>query len=192
MTTTDYFADIEKAVATMNKGGVIVYPTDTIWGIGCDATNIKAVDKIFKIKLRAQSKSMIVLLDSVEKLKNHMDEVPEIALSLIQQVKTPLTIIYPAARNFAKSVTASDGSVAIRIVNDPFCRDLCKALNKPLVSTSANISGSNYPMTFKNIEESIIKNADYVIEYGRDTIRQMKPSTIIRLKNNWEYEIIRS
>jgi len=192
MTTTDYFACIDKAVATMNKGGVIVYPTDTIWGIGCDATNEKAVKKIFKIKLRAQSKSMIVLLDSVEKLKNHMDVVPEVALSLIKQVTTPLTIIYPAARNFAKSVTAADGSVAIRVVSDPFCKDLCKALSKPLVSTSANISGYNYPLTFKDIEESIIENADYVIEYGRDIIRQVKPSTIIRLKNNWEYEILRS
>lgn len=187
----DYNFDIVHAVKTLNKGGIIIYPTDTIWGIGCDATNEKAVQKIFKIKLRAHSKSMIILLDSVDKLKNHLEEVPEIAIKLMQQVQTPLTIIYPSAKNIAKNVCASDGSVAIRIVNDPFCKDLCLAFNKPLVSTSANISGYNFPMIFRDIEQQIIDKADYVVNHGRNEIRQIKPSTIIRLKNNWDYEIIR-
>lgn len=188
---TEYSVDIANAVKTLNNGGIIIYPTDTIWGIGCDATDEKAVNKIYRIKLRAQSKSMIILLDSVEKLSNYLDHVPEVAVNLMQQVKTPLTIIYPSAKNIAKNVCASDGSVAIRIVKDPFCKDLCFEFNKPLVSTSANISGYNFPMVFRDIEQQIIDKADYVIKYGRDEIRQIKPSTIIRLKNNWEYEIIR-
>ncbi len=188
----DYSVDIVNAVTTLNKGGIIVYPTDTIWGIGCDATNEKAVNKIYKIKLRAHSKSMIILVDSVEKLYNHLDHVPEIAVNLMKQVQTPLTIIYPSARNIAKNVSASDGTVAIRIVNDQFCKDLCLAFNKPLVSTSANISGFNFPMVFRDIEQKILDQADYVVHYGRNEIRQIKPSTIIRLKNDWEYEIIRS
>jgi L-threonylcarbamoyladenylate synthase len=190
---TDYHNDIENAVKVLRKGGIIVYPTDTIWGIGCDATNEKAVQKIFKLKLRAQSRSMIILLDTVEKLNEYMDHVPEIALGLIQKVETPITIIYKSARNLAKKVYASDGTIAIRIVrNYPFCEDLCREFGKPLVSTSANISGYSFPMVFRDIDQRIIQKADYVVEYGRNEIRQVKPSTIIRLKNNWEYEIIRT
>ncbi len=189
----DYTNDIKKAMKVLREGGTIVYPTDTIWGLGCDATNEKAVNRIFKIKLRAQSKSMIVLLDSAEKLGNYLDSVPEIALELMNNVETPLTIIYPSARNLAKNVLAKDGSVAIRIIkNYPFCTNLCREFRKPIVSTSANISGFNYPVVFRDIDQQIIEKADYVVEYGRNELRQIKPSTIIRLKNNWEYEIVRN
>lgn len=190
---SEYKNDILEAVKTLHKGGVIVYPTDTIWGLGCDATNEKAVNKIFRIKLRAQSKSMIVLLDTIEKLGDYLETVPEIALELMKNMDTPITIIYPSARNLAKSVLAPDGSVAIRIIkNYPFCTQLCKEFGKPLVSTSANISGYNYPVVFRDIDKHISDKADYVVQYGRNELRQIKPSTIIKLKNNWEYEIIRN
>jgi L-threonylcarbamoyladenylate synthase len=188
----DFADDIKKAIATLNKGGIIIYPTDTIWGIGCDATNEKAVNKIYKTKLRSHNKSMIVLLDDVEKLKLYLNEVPEIAISLMEQINTPLTIIYPSARNLAKNVFAEDGTVAIRIVKDSFCLELCKTFDKPLVSTSANISGYTYPLVFRDIDERLLKSADYIMESGRTLIRQIKPSTIVKLKSNWDYEIIRS
>ncbi len=186
-----YKKDLERTVAELSKGGIIVYPTDTIWGIGCDATNEKAVERIFKIKQRSKTRNLIILLDTEEKLKHYVKEVPEIAKSVLHQVMTPLTIIFPSAYNVAKNVCANDGSVAIRITKDPFCNELCKLFNKPIVSTSANISGYGYPLKFRDIDEYIIKKADYVVEHGRDEIRQSKPSTIIRIKNNWEYEIVR-
>jgi L-threonylcarbamoyladenylate synthase len=189
---TDFTKDIELAIKTLKKGGIIVYPTDTIWGIGCDANNSKAIDKIFKIKQRHHSKSMIVLLDSVEKLKNYMVEVPEIAISLIEQVKTPLTIVYPNAKNISKNALGTDGSVAIRIVKESFCKELCRQFENPIISTSANISGYDNPFIYKDISPKLLSAVDYVVEYGRDQIKQINPSTIIKLKNQWEYEIIRA
>jgi L-threonylcarbamoyladenylate synthase len=135
---------------------------------------------------------MIVLLDSPEKLQLYMKQVPDVALSLINQVTSPLTIIYPSATGLAKNVLASDGSVGIRITRDPFCMELCKTMDKPLISTSANISGYDYPVIFREMDPELIKKADYVVEYGKNEIRQIKPSTIIKLKNNWEYDILRS
>lgn len=184
--------DIIRAVECLEKGGIIVYPTDTIWGLGCDATNDKAVDRIYKMKRRARTKSMIVLLHDRNQLENFVTHVPEIAYSLMEQIQTPLTIIYPQAKNLAKNVCATDGSVAIRIVKDPFCRLLCQTFGKPIVSTSANISGDNYPMVFREIDKSLLEKADYVMTTGRSVIRLVKPSTKIKLLNNWEYEIIRT
>jgi L-threonylcarbamoyladenylate synthase len=187
-----YFRDdIEKAVEALKGGGLIIYPTDTIWGIGCDATNEKAVQKIFKIKKRPSIKSMIVLLESIEKLQQYLPEVPEIAVSLIEQFDKPLTIIYPKAKNIAKSACAGDGSIAIRVVRDAYCIELCKMLNKPIVSTSANISVYDFPLIFREIDRILLDKVDYVALHSRDEIRQIKPSTIVRLKNNWEYEIMR-
>lgn len=184
--------DIQNAVKVMQKGGVIIYQTDTIWGIGCDGTNERAVEKIFKMKKRPLAKSMIVLLDSVEKLQLYMKTVPDIALSLISQVTSPLTIIYPAAKGLAKSVLASDGTVGIRVTRDPFCVELCRAMGGPLISTSANISGYGYPLIYRDMDPELIKKVDYVVEYGRNEMREIKPSTIIKLTSNWEYEVLRS
>jgi L-threonylcarbamoyladenylate synthase len=190
--TADFSLDIKLTTETLNNGGIIIYPTDTIWGLGCDATQDKAVRKLYKIKKRHQSKSMIILLDEISKLHLYLHEVPEIALSLIDKVETPLTIIYPGARNIAPSAIAPDGSVAIRIVKDPFCRQLCATFGKPMISTSANISGFPNPVVYREISNDILSKADYVVKYGRDEIKQINPSTIVRLKSNWEYEIIRS
>ncbi len=183
--------DIIKAVETLSKGGVIIYPTDTIWGLGCDATNEKAANKIYKMKLRHQSKSMIVLVDSIDKLSKYLKCVPQIAISLMEQISTPLTIIYPKAKNLAKNVISSDGSIAIRIVNDVFCKELCFKFGKPIVSTSVNVSGFGSPILYREIDNKLIEQADYVVEYGRDSVNQIKPSTIIKFKNNWEYDIVR-
>lgn len=187
----DYHRDLEMAVKTLIRGGVIIYPTDTIWGIGCDATNSKAVERIYQIKKRPESKSMIILIESFDKLKKYVDRVPEIALTLTTKYKGPLTIVYPSVKNVAKNVLAEDGSCAIRVTSDPFCIELCRKLDKPIVSSSANISGQNYPITFDNIDKSLLKQADYVVEHGRNEIRQFKPSTVIKLLNDFEYTIIR-
>lgn len=183
--------DVKNSIEVLKKGGLIIYPTDTIWGLGCDATNEKAVNKVYKVKLRHHSKSMIILVDSIEMLSKYVKELPEIAISLMQQFNKPLTIIYPEAVNLPKNVISSDGSIAIRIVKEEFCQRLLQEFKKPIVSTSANISGFANPITFKDIDDRLLKRVDYVVEYGRDKINQVKPSTIIKLKNNWEYEIIR-
>jgi L-threonylcarbamoyladenylate synthase len=164
------------------KGGTILYPTDTIWGIGCDATNPEAVEKVYKIKKRMETKSLIVLLDDESKLKEYTTMVPEIAYDLVRSVDTPLTIIYPAARNLAPNVIAEDGSIAIRIIRNKFCQKLIKAFGKPIVSTSANISGQPAPLMFKRIPGEILNQVDYIVELDQEVLGEVKPSTIIRIK----------
>ncbi len=183
--------EIKQCVAVLRKGGTILYPTDTVWGIGCDATNEKAVEKVYRIKKRMEVKSLIVLVDTEERLKQYAGTIPEIAWDLIHHVDTPLTIIYPGARHLAKNVAAEDGSIAIRIVNNEFCRRLIQAFGKPIVSTSANISGQGTPMMFKFISEEIRKQVDYVVSLYQNILREVKPSTIIRIRENGEFEIIR-
>lgn len=183
--------ELRNCIDTLRRGGTILYPTDTIWGIGCDATNAKAVQKVYKIKKRMESQSLIVLLDRKESLYNYIESVPEIALDLVSSVTTPLTIIYPNARNFAKNIIAKDGTIAIRLVHDEFCYKLVRMFGKPIVSTSANISGQPAPLIYKSISEEIINQVDYVVNLGREEIRETKPSTIVKLKTNGEFEIIR-
>jgi len=141
--------EIEQCLKVLRNGGTILYPTDTIWGIGCDATNSKAVNKIYRLKKRVESKSLIILLDTPEKIKNYVTQVPEIALDLLENIDRPLTIIYPGAKNLAKNVIAEDNSIAIRIVKNEFCRKLIHEFDKPIVSSSANISGEPSPLVFK-------------------------------------------
>ncbi len=183
--------EIRNCIDVLRKGGTILYPTDTIWGIGCDATNIRAVQKVFKIKKRMENKSLIVLLDRKESLYKYIDSVQNIALDLVANVTTPLTIIYPNARNLAKNIIADDGTIAIRVVQFEFCKKLIRMYGKPIVSTSANISGQPSPLIFKSIPEEIINQVDYVVNFSREEVRETKPSTIIRLKSNGEFEIIR-
>jgi L-threonylcarbamoyladenylate synthase len=183
--------EIKRCVDVLRSGGTILYPTDTIWGIGCDATREKAVEKVYRIKKRMESKSLIILVDAEEVLPHYMDSVPEIARDLIRSVDTPLTIIYPNARNLAKNVIAEDGTIAIRVVKNEFCRRLIQAFGKPIVSTSANISGQEPPLMFKFISEEILEQVNYVVNLYQDVLREVKPSTIIRIRENGEFEIIR-
>jgi len=183
--------EISKSVELLKKGKVLLAPTNTIWGISCDATNSKAVDRIYKIKGRAESKSMIILLESVEKLVKYVKVVPPIVYDLIANSKSPLTIVYPGAKNVAKNVMAQDGTVAIRIVHGEYCSAVLSQLDRPVVSTSANFAGQPTASVFQDIDPGIVKSVDHVVEVFRDRVRSVKPSTIIKLEENGLFTIIR-
>lgn len=183
--------DIKKAFDVLVKGGLILYPTDTVWGIGCDATNEEAVNKVFRLKQRVDSKALIVLIDSTAKLDYYVEEVPDLATDLIEMSERPMTIIYDKGRNIASSLLADDGSLAIRVTNERFSNELCKRFRKAIVSTSANISGSTPPVSFHEIDAEIINGVDYVVQYRQDEQRNANPSSIIKLKNDGEIKIIR-
>jgi len=183
--------DLKQALDVLRQGGVILYPTDTIWGIGCDATNQKAVEKVYALKKRQDEKSLLVLLDRAERLADYLDEVPEMAWNLIEISDKPLTIIYPGARNLAPNLVAADGSVGIRIVQDEFCRKLVQRFGKPVVSTSANISGQPWPEGFHKIDRELVKAVDYVVKHRQDDNGKAKPSGIIRLGVHGEVQVIR-
>jgi L-threonylcarbamoyladenylate synthase len=187
----DFTKEIERCIAVLKNGGTILYPTDTIWGIGCDATNVEAVKKIFKIKQRDENKSMIVLLDDESKLIKYMKEIPSLAFELIEYSVKPLTIIYPDALNLAKNVIAQDGSIAIRIVKDDFCKQLIRKFNKPIVSTSANVSGDDAPQQFSEIKEEIKSSVDYVVNLPDKKNSPTVPSSIIKLEVDGRIKIIR-
>ncbi len=186
-----YSEDIKNALYHLKRGDIILYPTDTIWGIGCDATKNNVVEKIFKIKNRAETKSFIVLVDSFQMLKQYVKHVPDIAEELLKGFGTPVTVIYSNARKLAANVIAPDNTVAIRIINDDFCNPLIKKFGKPIVSTSANISGQSTPLVFSHIDQTIIDEVDYVVGCKRDLFVSIKPSTIIRLRDDGSYVIIR-
>jgi L-threonylcarbamoyladenylate synthase len=183
--------EVQRALEVLRAGGIILYPTDTIWGIGCDATNSRAVEKVYKLKQRVESKSLIVLLDDMEKLPVYVEKVPEITFDLLNSIDTPLTIIYSNARNLAKNVMAADKTIAIRIVREHFCKELIRSFNKPIVSTSANVSNDPTALMFSNISKEISEKADYIVNLYQNRLNQTKPSTIIRLFESGEYEVIR-
>jgi len=183
--------EVKKAVDVLRKGGIILYPTDTIWGLGCDATRDDAVKKILRIKQSADEKSMLVLLDDKNKLTKFIAEVPDIAWNILEVNDKPLTIIYPNAQNLADSLIAEDLSVGIRITKDDFCCRLIRGLGKPIVSTSANISGKPWPANFHEIEELIVNSADYVVNYRQHDTFRGKPSGIIKLGIGGEVKVIR-
>ena len=189
---THYEQELAKALEVLKSGGTLLYPTDTIWGLGCDATNPKAVEKIFKLKNREESKSLIVLLDDEDNLHKYVDNLPEITFDLLKNIDKPTTIVYSNAKNLAWNVIASDGTVGIRVTRDPFCRDLVKRFGKPIVSTSANISGDPSPIVFREISKQLIPQVGYTVNLYRDQINSSKPSTIIRLFENGEFIIIRN
>lgn len=184
-------ADLKNALEVLKKGGTIIYPTDTIWGIGCDATSEKAVQKIYKLKRRNEEKTMIVLIDNPDKLKDYVKEIPEIAYDLIEDWQKPLSIIYQGAKNLAPNLIRDDGSVAIRITKDEFSNRLVKAFGKPIVSSSANISGDITPLYFNQIRKEILKEADYVVNLYHNSMNEMKASTIIKLEMDGSFEVIR-
>jgi L-threonylcarbamoyladenylate synthase len=183
--------EVNKALKVVQDGGIILYPTDTIWGIGCDATNTDAVKKIYALKQREEIKSMIILVDTDNKLQSYITEVPDIAFDLIAYAENPLTLVMPGARNISPALIAADGSVGIRVTNNPFCQQLIQRLRKPMVSTSANISGRPAPEYFSKIDDDIINGVDYVVDIDQHSTEVKKPSTIMRLAPNGSFEFIR-
>ncbi len=187
----DYKEEIKEACQVLNEGGIIIYPTDTIWGIGCDATNPEAVNKVYALKKRMDSKALLVLVDSSAKIDFYVDTPAEIAWDLIDLATKPLTIIYDRARNLASNLLAEDGSVAIRVTREPFSRTLCQRFRKAIVSTSANISGEPAPKCFADIPATLLKEADYVVRYRQDETTPAQPSSILRLSHKGEIQLIR-
>ena len=183
--------DINKALEVLKTGGIILYPTDTIWGLGCDATNEAAVERIFKLKGRDAGKSLIVLLDTENKLESYVSDVPAIAYDLIEYAENPLTIIYSGAKNLAKNVIHEDGSLGIRIVRHQFCQQLIQRFRKPIVSTSANLSGQPSPKNFSEISQDVINGVDYVVEFEQDDLTERKASTIMKLEPDGRFAFIR-
>ena len=183
--------DIKKACEVMAAGGIILYPTDTIWGVGCDATNEKAVQRVYELKKRADNKAMLVLMDSDAKLNMYVSDIPEIAWDLIRVADRPLTIIYSNAKNLAANLLAADGSVGIRITNEEFSRKLCERFRKPLVSTSANVSGDPSPANFGEVSEEIRNGVDYIVGYRQDDRTKAQPSGIIKLGEGGLVQVIR-
>jgi len=188
---SDIEAEIVKSLSVLRSGGVILYPTDTIWGIGCDATDDQAVEKIFRIKNRPEKKSMIVLIASSRDILKYVAAPPPEIWDLIENTPTPLTIIFPGGIGLAPRLIDEEGNVAIRVVQDEFCRHLIKRLRKPLVSTSANISGKPFPESFAQIDREIIDNVDYAVNFRREDTEKKKPSKIIRLEKSGKITVIR-
>ena len=196
--------DIQAALRVLREGGIIVYPTDTVWGLGCDATNAEAVARLYALKKREDSKSMLVLLDSPAKLNYYVADVPETAWQLLEATSNdemsaalndgmvkPLTIIYPGARNMAANLIAEDGSIGIRITREPFSKALCEQLRHPLVSTSANISGHPTARFYHEIEQAVLDRADYVCRFRREDDVPCEPSSIIKVNADGTFVIIR-
>jgi len=187
----NFSEEIKKAIDVLRKGGIILYPTDTIWGIGCDATNAEAVQKVYELKRRVDNKSLLVLLDSAGKIETYVKEMPSVAWDLIELSDKPLTIIYSDAKNLAENLIAEDGSIGIRITNEAFSKKLCEVFRKPIVSTSANVSGEKSPGNFSEISEEIINGVDYVVNFGRSKKEKSKPSSIIKIESGNKIKIIR-
>jgi len=186
----DLNEEVIKALEVIKEGGIILYPTDTVWGIGCDATNAEAVAKIYKLKQRAETQSMIVLMNGEKMMYNVFKEIPEVAWQIMDLSENPTTLILDNPRNIAANLIATDKTLGIRIVKEPFCFKLLERMKKPLVSTSANISGQPTPKSFKEISPEIIKGVDYVVNLHRDKIGG-KPSTIIKLTNDSQVKVVR-
>lgn len=187
----EFSNDIMQAAQTIKKGGLILYPTDTIWGIGCDATNSDAVRRVFDLKRRADSKALITLVATEAMLERHVAHVPDIAKQLIDAAVHPLTIVYDHGIDVAPELLAPDGSIGIRLTRENFSSTLCRHIGRPLVSTSANISGAPAPLCFDEINPEIIDGVDYVVNYGRNNTETVAPSNIIKLTDSGVVTIIR-
>jgi L-threonylcarbamoyladenylate synthase len=184
-------SEVKKAVEIISAGGILLYPTDTIWGIGCDATNARAVQRIYEIKQRSDSKSMLVLVPGVEMLRSYVESIPDKALELIFNTTRPTTIIYPGAIHLAPNLLAEDGSVGIRVTSDDFCRKLIEKAGFPIVSTSANISGSVSPGFFRAIDSRIIDQVDHVVGLRQDESESASSSTIIKIEKEGKLTVLR-
>jgi L-threonylcarbamoyladenylate synthase len=187
---TDFTNDIEQCLQVLNEGGIILYPTDTIWGLGCDATNAAAVDKIMALKQRPPFKSFVVLVAEERDVLQYAASVDLAVFDYVQQQQKPVTVIYEHAVNLAENVLADDGSVAIRICNEAFCRTLIKRFRKPIVSTSANISGQPSPAFYRQVDMQVVNGVDYVVQYRQEEEMPSTPSAIVKWKDG-QVEIIR-
>jgi len=182
--------EIQNSLKILESKKVLLYPTDTVWGIGCDATSEAAVNTIFKIKQRSESKSLIILVDGIEMLQMYVPEIPTSIIDLVKMVSKPTTIIYSNPKGFAKNVVASNNTVAVRIVQNDFCKQLISAFGKPIVSTSANISGNVTPNSFKEIDSAILDSVDYIVNLQRGAVND-KSSTILKVDDNGELTVLR-
>ena len=182
--------EIENALEALKKGGLILYPTDTVWGIGCDATHPDAIERIYKLKKRVDSKTMICLVNDFRMLNQFVENVPEVAYDILKYANKPTTIIYDDPIRVAENLIAEDNSLAIRVVQDEFCKQLLRKFRRPLVSTSANISGQSTPKSFQEISPEILEGVDYVVNLHR-TQKSAKPSAIIKIKNDGTVKVIR-
>ena len=186
----DYQIELEKTVSILKKGGTILYPTDTVWGVGCDASNADAVDKIYKLKQREETKSLICLVSDFKMLQQYVEEVPEVAYDILKFATKPTTIIYDRPLRIAENLIAADNTLAIRVVRDPFCSKLIRKLKRPLVSTSANISGQPTPKGKKEISKAILEGVDYVVNLPLKN-KNTPPSSIIKIGGDSTVKIIR-
>lgn len=182
--------EIDNALLQLKRGNTILYPTETVWGIGCDATNDEAVSKIYTLKQREESKALICLVSDFKMLNMYIEDIPEVAYDILKYSNKPTTIIYEKPRHIAPNLVAADNTIAIRVTDDPFCKRLIRKLKRPIVSTSANISNQKTPKSFKEISPEIINGVDYVVDFNQKK-KSSKPSTIIQLKANGEIKIIR-
>ncbi len=191
MTQKDIAEDIRQAVQTLRGGGLILYPTDTIWGIGCDASNAEAVSRVYQLKQRDDSKALICLVDSAARMQRYLRHVPEVAWDLIEFAEKPLTLILDSAVNLAPNLVAADGSIGIRVTREAISHELCYRFQKAVVSTSANISGEPSPANFTEISPQIIQGVDYVMKCRQNDLSRSKPSQIIKLGLDGRVQIIR-
>ncbi|WP_109298782.1 L-threonylcarbamoyladenylate synthase [Aquimarina sp. AU474] len=187
---TDYREEIEKTISILKRGGIILYPTDTVWGIGCDATNAEAIDKVFALKKRAENKSMISLVSDFKMLQQYVEEVPEVAYDILKYASKPTTIIYDRPLRVAENLITDENTLAIRVARDPFCGKLIRKFKRPIVSTSANISSMPTPKNFEEISEVILEGVDYVVNLPLQK-KGVKPSSIIKIGNDSTVKIIR-
>ena len=187
----DFEEDLRNSLKILKEGGVILYPTDTVWWLGCDPTNSAAVEKIFTIKSRSDSKSLIILVDGDQMLERYVRDIPEIVFELINVSDTPLTIIYTNGKNLATGVCSADGSVGIRICREIFCQELIKRFRKPIISTSANISGNPSPSNFGEIKSDIINSVDYIVKFRQEYRQKHSASPVIRVEQNGVIKVIR-
>lgn len=183
--------DLRNAIETLRKGGLVLYPTDTVWGLGCDATNPRAVEKLRSLKGRSAGKAMLVLTDSQQTVERYVSKVPEVAIELMELANEPLTIIYDQGIGFAPGVCADDGSIGIRVAQDDFCRHLCSGLGRPIVSTSANLAGEITPANFEQISETLKSQVDYIAFTHREAEEERMPSHIIKISAGGVIKIIR-
>lgn len=183
--------EIEQTLVTLKRGGLILYPTDTLWGIGCDATNAAAVERVFQLKERAESMALICLVNDFKMLNKFIEKVPEITCELLKNPDKPTTIIYDGPIGVAQNLIADDNSLAIRVVQDDFCKKLIRKFGRPIVSTSANVSGEKAPQSFQEINQKILEGVDYVVNLHRNK-KATKPSVIFKLKNDGTVTVIRN
>ncbi|MBP5573936.1 MAG: threonylcarbamoyl-AMP synthase [Bacteroidales bacterium] len=188
---TPFEEEVERTVSFLKAGKTILYPTDTIWGVGCDATNSKACDRVYAAKQRPKNKSLIVLVDTAERLKDYVVNVPIIAYDLIRGARSPLSIIYSEGKNLARNIS-SDKTVCIRVVENDFCKEIIRRLGRPITSTSANLSGQPTALTYNDISEEMKQSVDYTVQLYHDVMSKPKSSTIIRLQEDNTFEIVRN